>query len=70
MRDTGKTTRMCLESEGQRFNPSRPSQIYASLPISRCINGWQRVSRLWCVYVVRGCGHWQRDAVEIFDHQL
>lgn len=38
VRDTGKTTRMCLESEGQRFNPSRPSQIYASLPISRCIN--------------------------------
>ena len=38
VRDTGKMTRMCLEAEGERFNPSRPTQIYASLPISRCIN--------------------------------
>ena len=38
LRDTGKMTRMCLEAVGERFNPSRPTQNYASLPISRCIN--------------------------------
>jgi hypothetical protein len=37
VRDSGKVTNMCFVTEGQRFNPSRPSAVYASASITRCI---------------------------------